>query len=147
MEQKIIWIQLLLIGILSSFQSCDKEDVDKTYYEEYYLINNSNYKIVIEAYNKTDDGYNSNNFNLKKDSTLYQKLELNFGSTTGIIVYADSVVVRFGDDKKISFLPDKQSSFNILDKSNYTVNKKSENHHEYTYIFTNDDYNNADLFD
>jgi len=147
MEQKIIWMQLLLIGILSSFQSCDKGEVDKVYYEEYYLINNSDYNIVIESYNKTDDGYNSNNYTLNQDSTLCQKLELNFGSTTGIIFYADSVVLRFGGSKEISFTPDTQSSFNIIDKRNYTVNEKSENKREYSYTFTNDDYDNAILLD
>lgn len=147
MEQKIIWMQLLLIGILSSFQSCDKGEVDKVYYEEYYLINNSDYNIVIESYNKTDDGYNSNNYTLIQDSILYQKLELNFGSTSGIISYADSVVIRFGGSKEISFTPDIQSTYNILDKSNYTENKKSENNREYSYTFTNDDHDNSVLLD
>lgn len=147
MEQKIIWMQLLLIGILSSFQSCDKGEVDKVYYEEYYLINNSDYNIVIESYNKTDNGFNSNNYTLNQDSTLYQKLELNFGSTTGMISYADSVVIRFGGSKEISFTPDTQSTYNILDKSNYTENEKSENNREYSYTFTNDDYDNAILLD
>lgn len=138
-------MQLLVIGILSSFQSCDKGEVDKVYYEEYYLINSSDYSIVIETYNKTDDSYNSNYYSLNQDSTLYQMLELNFGSTTGIISYADSVVVRFGESKEISFTTETQSTFNILDKSNYTENKKSENNREYTYTFTKDDYDNVSL--
>ena len=138
-------MQLLLIGILSSFQSCDKGEVDKVYYEEYYLINSSDYNIVIETYNKTVDSYNSNYYSLNQDSTLYQMLELNFGSTTGIISYADSVVVRFGESKEISFTNETQSTFNILDKSNYTENKKSENNREYTYTFTKDDYDNVSL--
>ena len=143
MEQKIIWMQLLLIGILSSFQSCDKGEVDKAYYEEFYFINNSNYELTIEAFNKTDDDYVKNIYILKKDSTFHQKLELNFGSITGVVAYSDSAVVNFGDSIKAIFLPDTQSYFNILDKSNYTVNKKSENHHEYRFVFTNDDYDNA----
>lgn len=143
MEQKIIWMHLLLIGILSSFQSCDKGEDDKVYYEEFYFINNSNYEITIEAFNKMDDNYSNNTYSLSKDSTFHQKLELNFGSITGVVPYSDSAVVNFGDSIKASFLPDTQSSFNILNKSNYTVNKKSENHHEYRYVFTNDDYDNA----
>lgn len=138
-------MQLLLIGILSSFQSCDKGEVDKVYYEEYYLINSSDYNIVIETYNKTVDSYNSNYYSLNQDSTLYQMLELNFGSTIGIISYADSVVVRFGESKEISFTTETQSTFNILDKSNYTENKKSENNREYTYTFTKDDYDSVSL--
>lgn len=141
MKQKMILMQLLLIGILSSLQSCH-EDVDKVYYEKFYFINNTDHELVIKAYYIDDDHYN---YSLSKDSTLYQKLELNFGSTTGIIAYSDSVVVKFGDVRKVRFLPDTQSPFNILDRDNYTSDKDSDNHHEFRYHFTNDDFNNATL--
>ena len=146
MKQKTIWMQLLLIGILSSFQSCH-EDVDKVIYEKYYFINNTDHELVIEAYYPdVDDGYN---YSLSKDSTLCQKLELNFGSTTGIIAYSDSVVVKFRDVKSVSFVPETQSPFNILDRDNYnyTKNKDSVVRHEFRYHFTNDDYENASQTD
>ena len=45
MRQKIIWMLPLLFGILNSFQSCKKEEVDKVFYEEYNFINKSNDEI------------------------------------------------------------------------------------------------------
>lgn len=146
MKQKTIWMQLLLIGILSSFQSCH-EDVDKVIYEKYYFINNTDHELVIEAYyNDDDDNYN---YSLSKDSTLDQKSKLNIGSTRGIIAYSDSVVVKFGDVKRVSFLPDTNSPFNILDRDNYnyTKNKDSVVRHEFKYHFTNDDFENASQID
>ena len=145
--KKIIWMQLLLIGTLSSFQSCNKGGEDKVYYEEYHLTNKSDYEIVIKSFNKTDDGYEKTNFSINRDGSVYQMVELNFGSTTGIIAYADSVVLQFGNDKHISFNPDIQSAYNILDRKNYSETKKSENKTEYRYTFTNEDYDNASTLD
>ncbi|MGM0532823.1 MAG: hypothetical protein ACQER7_15860 [Bacteroidota bacterium] len=142
MKQKTIWMQLLLIGILSSFQSCH-EDVDKVYYEKFYFINDTDHELVIEAYGNNDDY----NYSLSKDSTLFQKLELNFGSSAGIIAYSDSVIVKFGDAKRVSFLPDTKSPFNILDRDNYTSDKDPDNHHVFKYYFTDDDYDNASQID
>ncbi len=56
-------------------------------------------------------------------------------------------MIRFGGSKEISFTPDTQSTYNILDKNNYTENEKSGNNREYNYTFTNDDYDNAILLD
>lgn len=143
MVQKTMWMQLLLIGILSSFQSCDRGEIDKVSYEEYYYINNSDYEIDIKAISKIDDEILNKTFNIISDSTLIQEIEIMFGSVTGIIAYSDSVVLKFGNAKEISFLPNSESSFNILNKSNYSTKDKENNRVKYTYTFTNEDFENA----
>lgn len=74
MVQKTMWMQLLLIGILSSFQSCDRGEIDKVSYEEYYYINNSDYEIDIKAISKIDDEILNKTFNIISDSTLIQEI-------------------------------------------------------------------------
>ena len=157
MRQKAIWMLLLLIGILNSFQSC-KGEIDEAKYEEYCFINESDHVITIEAffYEKTDSGY-ANTINngiyvhrLRQGSTFCQRLELLFGNAHGYLFYADSAVVTFGDTVEISFLsrahlhPDTtHQPFNILDNRSYTYSKESDNLHNIEYVFTNDDYENA----
>lgn len=142
-KQKTIWMQLLLIGILSSFQSCNKEEVDKLHHEEYYFINKSDYEIVIETISKIDKELYKNTYKMKKDSTFFQETEVMFGSTTSIIAHSDSVVVEFGDIKRMSYIPDTLSQYNTLNPNNYESVKIKNNRYKYTYTFTNNDFENA----
>ncbi len=147
MGQKIIWMQLLLIGILSSFQSCDNGETDKVSYEEYYFINNSDYDIGIKAISKIDNEIHSSSYSIAVDSTFIQEIEIMFGSVTGIIAYSDSVVLEFGNVKEINFLPNSESAYNILNKNNYTTTNKENNRVKYSYTFTNEDFENATVID
>jgi hypothetical protein len=141
MTQKIIWMQLLLIGILSSFQSCKK--TDNAFIENYVFINSTGYQIEIEAYNRIDNGYYKTAYYLPNDSSLYQEIDISFGSITGIIAHSDSVSLKFGNSKIIGFVPTTNSPYNILDHSNYDLIKIDENHYEYTFEFNEEMYNSA----
>ena len=143
MVQKIIWMLLLVTGILSSFYSC-KESIDNVHIDDYYFVNNTNYSMRIESFTKIDNEFRKHTYNLNKDSCFFQQLEFMSGSTTGIIALSDSIFLSFEDIKAISFLPSNQTStFNILNINNYKFNKKSDNHFEYTYVFTENDFQNA----
>lgn len=142
MEQKTIWIIVLIFGILISFHSC-KEKTDEVSIEEFYYINNSDYDIVINAFNNTDNGNIDNTFNILTNSDFSQEIDIMFGSKTGIVALCDSVSVIFGNNRIVHFIPNTESSFNILIHDNYEYLKKDENRNSYTYIFTNDDYENA----
>lgn len=146
MGQKIIWMQLLLIGILSSFQSCNTE-IDGVLDEEYYFINNSDYDIGIKAISKIDNEIYSSTYSIDVDSTFIQEIDIMFGSVTGIIAYSDSVVLEFGDVKEISFLPNSGSAYNILNKNNYATTNKEKNRVKYSYTFTNEDFENATVIE
>lgn len=141
MVQKIIWMLLLLIGILSSFQSCIK--TDNAFIEKYNFVNKTVYQIDIEAFNRIDNGYYISTYNIPKDSSLFQVIDLDSGSKTGIIAHSDSVSIIFGNTKILSFLPNTESPFNILNRNNYAVISIDENHHEYTFVFNEEMYNNA----
>ncbi|HIP48528.1 MAG TPA: hypothetical protein EYG92_06130 [Lutibacter sp.] len=142
MQQKIIWIVVLTFGILISFQSC-KKNTDGVSIEEFYYINNSDYDIVINAFNNTDSGYIGNTYNLPVNGDFSQEIESMFGSKTGVVALCDSVSVVFGSNRIEHFLPNTESFFNILNHNNYEYFKKDKNHNSYTYSFTNDDYENA----
>lgn len=143
MKREIIWMQLLLIGILSSLSSCT-EKTDNSYFEEYVFINNSNHEIVIEAYTKNDDDYFKNTYSITKNSSFVQEIEIMFGSKTGIVALSDSVEIFFNSTKYNWFLPNSESEYNVLDRNNYLMDKLSDNHVKYTYFFSDNDYNNAD---
>ena len=142
MQQKIIWIIVLTFGILISLQSC-KKNIDRVSIEEFYYVNNSDYNIVINAFNNTDNGYIDNTYNLPVNGGFSQDIDLISGSKTGIVALCDSVSVKFGNTKIVHYLPNTVSFFNILNHNNYEHLKKDENRDSYTYIFTNDDYENA----
>ncbi len=142
MKREIIWMQLLLIGILSSLISCT--ETDDSYYEEYVFMNNSNHEIVIEAYTKNDDDYLKNTYSISKDSSFVQEIEILFGSKTGIVALSDSVEIFFDNTKYNWFLPNSESEYNVLDRNNYLMDKLSDNHVKYTYVFSDNDHNNAD---
>jgi len=136
-------MQLLLIGILSSLSSCT-EKTDDSYYEKYLFMNNSNHEVVIESYTKIDEDYIKNTYSIPIDTSFVQEIEIMFGSKTGIVALSDSIVIFFDNTKYNWFLPYSESDFNVLDRNNYLMDKLSDNHVKYTYIFTDNDYNNAD---
>lgn len=142
MQQKTIWLTVLIIGILINLLSCTKT-VDKSQYEEFYYINNSNHDISITVFNKIDDSTLVITYNISVNEDLSQEIELMSGSRTGIISMCDSVTVKFGNERISHFIPNADSPYNILNYSNYIFLKKAENRNSYTYTFTEDDYENS----
>lgn len=143
MVRKTIWMLVLAFGILNSFYSCNKT-IDKSFYEEYIYKNNSGHNLTIKAFNKTDNGYISNSYTLPANGNFSQEIELISGSKIGIIALCDSVAVQFGNDRISFFLPETESSYNIIAHNNYDCIEEDENHRICTYIFTSEDYENAD---
>lgn len=129
---------LLYIGILSSLQSCK---IEKSYLEIYNhkYINNSNFDIHIKVY-QGEQKY-VYNYDLLKDSILLQE---SYGEVTGFISYADSIIITYGDNKQYKFNTFDTSDRNLMNYENYSEKKLSKYHYEYSYIFTDEDYNQAD---
>lgn len=140
MVQKIIWMLPLLFGILSSFQACEKGNVDKVFYEEFNFTNKSIYELEIKSFSRVNEELYCNTYTIAVDSTLTQEVEIMFGSVTGIIACSDSVVVVYEDEKEISYLPCYESSYNILNRNNFIVSNTENNHVVYSYTFTNKDF-------
>ena len=74
---------------------------------------------------------------------LLQEIELTFGDKKDAIASADLISIVFGNQKKVSFIFNADSKYNILNLKNYTVDSLSFNREKYTYTFTEEDYRNA----
>ncbi|MGJ3233481.1 hypothetical protein [Marivirga sp.] len=136
-------MRLLIIGILSSLLSCISQ-TDESFYEAYEFVNRSNYKIVIQSYTKIDEEYSLTDYSIFQNDTLTQEFELMFGSKTGIIAYSDSLRIIYRGERASGFLPEDPSTFNILNKENYSREEISKNYTNYQYEFSEDDFENAE---
>jgi len=138
-ERRVIWSQLLLIGLINVLigTGCNKE-VDKVEIVEYVYKNNCTHPISITT------------FNSAKDSTylidISQSLILNDDLSTGntfnnyLIVNSDSVKIVNVLNQAINFYPESQSSRNIIHLENYEYSKVTKNHHEYNYTLSDSDF-------
>ncbi|MDF1571577.1 MAG: hypothetical protein P1P82_08185 [Bacteroidales bacterium] len=139
MQQKKIWMTLLLIGTLNSFQSC--KIVDDMMYVDTYFVNHSDYDISIESIIWGEDHEDLSYYDyIRTDSILFQRSELNLGSRNGIIYSSDSVCISISDSLKVSYSHNIDSQFNILILDNYSYERVSDNHDKFTYVFTNADF-------
>lgn len=141
MKQKTIWTLPLVIGLISltSVFSCKKK-VDNEIIADYIYINQSNNDIKIHYLSLGTDSI----FVLNKSTTLKLSEDLMAGGTY-IISRADSVKVIY-DAVKFSIFT-KEDTTGILRLDSYNYKRLKENHHEYTFIFTEEDYNSATLIE
>ncbi|MFV0290108.1 MAG: hypothetical protein ACK5IJ_04305 [Mangrovibacterium sp.] len=146
MKQKDIWMLLLAIGIVSSLMSCNTI-VDGGYILEFRIINNTEADLSIAVFNKSisDSLYYQSEYNISKNDTLIQEYEPVFGSTLGLISFADSVEIIFGNTRKVSFGEETESPFNVIYTfyNNYIEELIPQRRSINTYTFTEEDYNNA----
>jgi len=143
MVQKTIWLLVLATGMLNSFYSCNKNiDVDKSYVEELNYTNNSNHTIELIGYNNQKEYH----YSLGIAESLTQRQGMMFSSVKDdLLIILDSIKVSFDNDKTSTFYRNHHvSSFDVLDRNNYTFVKVSDNEKSYTYIFTENDYNHAE---
>ncbi|QDH79526.1 hypothetical protein FKX85_10940 [Echinicola soli] len=137
---------LSVIGILSSqlLSSCGREMVDGVHYEEYYFVNESDYEITIDAFYELYEAEDVHQtFSLPKGGNVVQEIELFFGSDP-VIAYSDSVSVVFDGIREAGFSHlNIDSPFNLLNPANSTFEEIAHNRDRYTYVFTNEDYENA----
>lgn len=136
MKPKTIWMMLLVTGTLSS---CTKGHVDKVYLNEYFYINNSDY--IIEVTNSNEEV----SFTIGVDKTLTIAKDLFHGDSD--IITSDTSIVTFNSLRQVKFTHDDVSEYNIKDLNNYDKTKKGDNHVQYTYIFTEKDFENATLIE
>ncbi|WP_162633184.1 hypothetical protein [Echinicola strongylocentroti] len=143
MRRRFIWIRVLIIGLVSNlFLSCIKQDVDKRQVQQYIFNNLTEHLISIEMY-QGNDVYN---FELPKRDSLVQEIELVFGSSEGLILYADSIKIEFDDLKEIKYLPSDESYRNLLHLQSYD-NKKIGDVLITRYSFLEEDYQNAEVIE
>ncbi|AWW30393.1 hypothetical protein DN752_09815 [Echinicola strongylocentroti] len=86
------------------------------------------------------------NFELPKRDSLVQEIELVFGSSEGLILYADSIKIEFDDLKEIKYLPSDESYRNLLHLQSYD-NKKIGDVLITRYSFLEEDYQNAEVIE
>ena len=153
MKTKPIWKPFLNTGIrffLYSFLlliSCSPEEgISNIIYNEFVFKNETDLQLKISAiyffsFEDRTPEYIST-YKIESKDSLTQEIGRSYISFHKFIA-ADSVVVRFGNKKSISFTPGDRSKYNILNFRNYSKDSISENRRRYTYTFTEADYNNA----
>ena len=152
MKPKPIWKPFLNTGIrfflcsILLLISCSTELVHHEFYIEYVLKNQTDLQLKISAiyffsFEDRTPEYIST-YKIESKDSLTQERGRSYISFHRFMA-ADSVVVRFGNKKSISFTPGDRSKYNILDLPNYSKDSISENKQSYTYTFTEADYNNA----
>jgi hypothetical protein len=136
---------LLTLIVIQSCQKDEKKAVELSkWYEEYWWTNESDYNIEIESWHKSQSAISGGSRSLNIGSQLYQPLTIERDQKLPDgIFYADSMIIRFESRESITFLRNTVSEFNPLKRENYDVTKISEDRHEYTYRFTNLDFENA----
>ncbi len=146
MKQKLKYMKLLIIGILSSFliNSCDKGEIDKLFTKTYTYTNNSDHSLSIEKW----EAGNSNMFNLLQSETISFRIELGVGGgcfinneTSNIcpLTLADSLKIIFDDNKTLIFKPEGERNINILNEDNYEYSQNGNNE-LFKYGFSEKDY-------
>ncbi len=150
MVQKTIWMLLLVIGILSSliFQSCGQEEVEDISIKSYKYGNQTEYSIVIHKWlNNTEIVYELS----QSGQQIEFKNEFNGGGcfiddiqqttfspdSDCLLINADSIKIIFDNSKSYWLKPSDNVDVNILKEVNYT---KQGNREDYSYSFTNKDY-------
>jgi len=141
MARKTILMMLLIIGMLSSFTSC-KKNIEKTYFENYAYTNNSNHTIQIQCY-YTLSNVRESVYTIEKGTELQLKQELSFGQIDSLIINADSLKITFDDAKNIIYHRSDTSRYNIIERNNYEVSGENEKERTYQYIFTDNDFDQA----
>ena len=157
MKQKITWMLLLVIGILSSLQSCDPgTEYPPTTYLDFIYVNKSDYEIVIESFSYYGKKHT---YNIDEGSAFLQQCSFP-GNEDGIIVFSDSLVVEFGGVRRMVYSKRPRSQFGPLDFVNYEAIQVAENLAEIAeiaeiaedlaknrttliYYFSNEDFENA----
>jgi hypothetical protein len=142
MQQKHIWMLLLVAGILSSQYSCKEKD--PLVYETFKFFNNSDHPITLKAYYFDVENWNKFVDSIQIGGELIQETEMIFGSRTDAFSLADSVQVIFNNTKMSTFVASVYTSeFTILSLRNYSIKEQSDERNVYSYIFTQEDYLNA----
>lgn len=140
MEPKTNWMQLLLIGLISSIflLSCDKGDKKDYAFEDYIYMNLSNHKVYISSYKVGKVGSTIQIIN----SGYFKQTQKTSDIIDSLIINADSVKVIY-DLLKFEMYRKTVNSEGILSKEDYSYKKTVDNHHEFTFTFTEDMYNDA----
>lgn len=143
MVRKTTWTLCSIIGIsvFLIISSCAEKTIEKPQLNRYKYINNSEFDIKIESSQRLNDSIYKFKYNLLKNSALNQDLELASGSTSGLIYYADSVKISIvTDDKFHGYSKKDTSKFNVLLIENYQTTKNEASVKEFSYYFTNKDF-------
>jgi len=141
MVQKTILMMLLIIGMLNNLTSC-KKNIDETYFENYDYVNNSNHNIQIKCYYMLSNQRESI-FTIGIGKKLELKQDISLSKVDSLIINADSVKVIFDNNKNILYRKNDTSQYNIINVSNYNVVNESDKERTYKYIFTNNDFDQA----
>ena len=143
MKQKAILKTILLFGLITFLASCGETIVDEVAYENYVFNNNSTYDIEIEGHTNGVEYI----FPIGVSETLSQKITLNsVDNTNDKIITMDSIKIIFDNNRISTFYQgiNTSSPYNIFMIDNYTTTQISGNESKHEYIFTIEDYNNAE---
>jgi len=155
MKPKPIWKPFLNTGIrfflcsILLLISCVPENISYILYKEFVFKNETDLQLEVDAINffsfvdRSPEDFST--YKIESKDSLTQIINDDYTSSSFRIeiAFSDSVVVRFGNKKSISFTPEDKSKYNILNFLNYCKDSISEYRQRYTYTFTEADYNNA----
>jgi len=115
MQQKIIWMLFLIIGISVLVHSCSKH-IDAVKIITYVYRNSSGYDLNMEVYNSND--ILNRNYYIPNNSII--ETHTSREETISIFPSGDSVVLRFTDGKCIHYSKDNTDKiFHITQYDNY----------------------------
>ena len=158
MQQKITWMQLLTIGVLSScfISSCQHYCSDCFYNESieiYNYINDTDYPIIIEQHVLVNDSLNIRTYRLDSEATMEFKLEYeqslnctidnieqSYWGTNCLLMYSDSLKITFNDSTFYWLTRADTVDINILLRENYVITEQGDDQTDYKYTFTEKDY-------
>lgn len=137
MKQKIVLMQLTVIGLISIFLfgSCNKK-IEKRKISDYVYMNQSNHDILLHCYYLDKDSI----YFLKKNGMISNTEDLISGSSY-LIKNADSVKIIY--DSTLIKVNSKFKSEGIFNLNNYVYKMIEDNHHEFIYYFNEKTFNEA----
>ena len=144
MEQKIIWMLFLIIG-LTTKTGCKKK-VDYQVTTTYFYENNTEHSIKMSVY-CIEDASLIVEYSISSYDTLSFKIEADGGAgpfqyDTHVGEQGDSIVLLFDNERYLTYPP--HTARSVLDHGNYKREDIGNTLSNMYYTFTEDDYNNAE---
>lgn len=151
MLQKMNWMRCLLIGIsifIGLFlNSCDKGEVDHVVKLDYYYINKTNVPIRIKTFEFEENGFDlKKDYKINENDTLY--IPINTEGPPNIevtdilqpVLFSDSTVVIYNQIK--CEIVGVNTGVNNIE--NYNSTEIENNYFQLEYVFTNEQFQNAE---
>ena len=133
MKRKYILMMLLLFGVISS---CGKISVDRRFYVETVVNNETPYSVVLKGYSE-ESTLNGNEWQIDSHGQISIVNQLPMGPSYFTPAHCDSVLFTFGDGKTLMAGSDMCQFFTP------SIEMVSENYRRKTYLISKELYDLA----